>query len=283
MGSHDTRKDAVGGIDFRIQRQLRAYKKADAPPKRVKPIPITIILHLLHAAHDAKQSDDSQAIADLTVIAFCFLLRPGECTGTTTDDAAFTLDDVTLHLHNTPLDTMTAPISQIEAAAAVTLTFTTQKNGTRGEAITHGRSGHPHCCPAMATTRRVIHHRLHKSKASTPLASFCNPRTNRRNNIKAKDVTDVLKHAAAATRSTTGIDPKDVTARSLRAGGAMALLCGNVDHNLIQMLGRWHSDAMMRCLHLQAQPIMNKFVAKMFNNGQHSFNPEETVPIKDEL
>ena len=59
----------------------------------------------------------------------------------------------------------------------------------------------------------------------------------------------------------------------------MALLCGNVDHNLIQMLGRWHSDAMMRYLHLQAQPIMNKFAKAMFNDGNYTFLPDETVPV----
>jgi len=62
----------------------------------------------------------------------------------------------------------------------------------------------------------------------------------------------------------------------------MTLLCGKVDHNLIQMLGRWHSDSMMRYLHLQAQPIMNQFASKMFNDGQYNFLPDETVPLKDD-
>jgi len=58
----------------------------------------------------------------------------------------------------------------------------------------------------------------------------------------------------------------------------MTLLCGKVDHNLIQMLGRWHSNAMMRYLHLQAKPVMQHFAAKMFNHGTYSFHPEEAVP-----
>ena len=59
----------------------------------------------------------------------------------------------------------------------------------------------------------------------------------------------------------------------------MALLCGKVDFDLVKMLGRWHSDAMMRYLFAQAQPIMKKFSVAMFNNGQHAFLPEDTVPI----
>jgi len=61
----------------------------------------------------------------------------------------------------------------------------------------------------------------------------------------------------------------------------MTLLCGKIDHNLIQMLGRSHSDAMMQYLHLQAQPIMNQFTAKMFNHGTYNFLRDETVPLKE--
>ena len=61
----------------------------------------------------------------------------------------------------------------------------------------------------------------------------------------------------------------------------MALLCGKIDQDLIKMLGRWHSDAMMRCLHLQAQPIMKQFATAMFDNGTCAFLPDELVPIHD--
>ena len=43
------------------------------------------------------------------------------------------------------------------------------------------------------------------------------------------------------------------------------------------MLGRWHSDAMMRYLHQQAQPIMKQSAKAMFNDGNYSFLPDETV------
>ena len=61
----------------------------------------------------------------------------------------------------------------------------------------------------------------------------------------------------------------------------MALLCAKVDHNIIQMLGRWHSDAMMRYLHLQAHPLMQHFAARMFNNGTYAFAADEYVPCID--
>jgi hypothetical protein len=61
----------------------------------------------------------------------------------------------------------------------------------------------------------------------------------------------------------------------------MALLCGKVDKNLIQMLGGWYSDAMIRYLHMQTQPIVQHFAAKIYNNGTYSFLPDETVPLLD--
>jgi hypothetical protein len=78
-----------------------------------------------------------------------------------------------------------------------------------------------------------------------------------------------------------GLHPDDISARSLRAGGAMALFNENIDHNIIQMLGRWHSDAMMRYMHLQSKPIMREFAATMFNHGAYTLIPDKTVPLGD--
>jgi len=278
VGTKDIRKDSTGAIDFRMQRQLRCWKRQDAPPTRVKPVPITIIMHILKQACGTARHHDRQMIANITCVAFYYLLRPGECTGTTTDDQPFLLEDMELFLDDKRLNTMTAPLAEIEAATSVAYAFTTQKNGTRGEKTLHGRSGHHLCCPVKATIRMITYHRRHRSPPTAPIASYYTTK-NRRTAIKAKDVTQVLQSAAGALRSTTGLEPKHITARSLRAGGAMALLCGQVDHNLIQMLGRWHSDAMMRHLHLQARPVMQHFAAKMFNHGEHSFQPDESVPM----
>jgi hypothetical protein len=80
----------------------------------------------------------------------------------------------------------------------------------------------------------------------------------------------------------TGIPTSDISARSLRAEGAMAMLVRSIDLNNIRMLGRWHSDAMMRYLHIQAQPIIGNYSSLMFNNGAYTFQPDKTVPIIDD-
>jgi hypothetical protein len=65
---------------------------------------------------------------------------------------------------------------------------------------------------------------------------------------------------------------------SLCAGGVMVLLHGRVDLSNIRMMGRWHSDAMLRYFHVQAQPILGNYAARMFNEGNNSFLPDETRP-----
>jgi hypothetical protein len=79
----------------------------------------------------------------------------------------------------------------------------------------------------------------------------------------------------------TGIEPLEISARSLRAGRDMALLHGKVDLSNIRIMGRWHSDAIMRYLHVHTHPILGKYAARMFNEGTYSFLTDETVPIID--
>jgi hypothetical protein len=100
--------------------------------------------------------------------------------------------------------------------------------------------------------------------------------------IKAKQIADTIRQAMIVNLYHTGISLDEVSARSLRAGDAMALLCGKVNNNLIQMLDRWYSDAMICYLHMQAHPIVQHFAAKMCTNGTYSFLPEETAPLLDD-
>jgi hypothetical protein len=217
------------------------------------------------------------AIADMIVIAFFFLLCPGEYTGTISDDTAFKLQDVGLYIQGRKLDLLAAPEAELRMATSASYTFTTQKNGNRNEKVVQGLSGDPWCCPVKATVRRVLLHRNHKATSVTLLAALY--RGHHRTLIKAKDVTDVLRNAMRLNVHRTGIEASEVSARSLRAGGAMALLHGRVDLSNIRMMGRWNSDAMMRYLHVQAQPILGNYAKRMFNKGTNSFLPDETVSI----
>jgi hypothetical protein len=256
-----------------------ATARKTPPPSRVKPVPIIIVIFILHQAHNQSSTQERQAISDIIAFYFYFLLRPGEYTGIISDDTPLRLTDVELHVDSRAINPVQCSDDDLHAATFVSFTFTTQKNGTKGEVSTHGLSTDPLACPVKAIVRRILHLRQHKATPTTPIASYFH--NGKHLPIKAMDVTTALRLATIATAHHTGLKHSDISARYLRTGSAVALMCGRIDHNTIRMLDRWHSDAMLRYLHLQAKPLMRQFAVTMFNNGNYSFLPTDTVPSGD--
>lgn len=277
MGADDARHNNAGKLDFRLTRQFRAYTREDPPPHRVKPIPVSLIRHV--ANQSVAGSPGAQAVADMIILAFFFLLRPGEYTGSNNDDTPFRLQDVQLWIGTRRIDLYLAPEAELAAATSVSLTFTTQKNGVRGEIVNHGCSGHPFLCPVQVVIRRLRHLRANHATPDTVLASFYEAGQHKL--VQARDITATLKAAAQLLGPQYGYSPTDVSARSLRAGGAMALFNSDVDSDTIRLLGRWQSDAMLRYLHLQAQPAMQGFARRMLDGGDYAFHPHQDIPDLD--
>ncbi len=89
-----------GKLDFRLSRQLASYSKADPPPTRVKPIPLPIIARAANLCYLANTAS-SNTIADMLLLGFFFLLRPGEYAYTDNENAApFRLCDMHLLVQN---------------------------------------------------------------------------------------------------------------------------------------------------------------------------------------
>ena len=98
--------------------------------------------------------------------------------------------------------------------------------------------------------------RQHDAPSDTPLARFKSPQGHWLN-VTAPKITAHLKTTVKLFAGTPlGFTHHDVSARSLRAAGAMALLCSGVDKDIINLIGSWRSNEMMRYLHVQAEPIM---------------------------
>ena len=273
MGSKDCRKDSTGALDFRLSRMFRAYGRQDPPPNRVKPIPISLIRRIANRSDNGTAKD--RAVADMIIIAFFFLLRPGEYTGTENDDTPFRFQDIQLCIGQLVIPLLTSTNAQLWAATSVSLTFTTQKNGVRGEVVNHGLSGHNLLCPVRAVVRQIIHLRSHQATPGTVLATYFH--NNRTYKVQAKDVTAVLRESARVLGPQYNFSEQDVSARSLRAGGAMALFNSNVDSDTIRLIGRWQSDAMLRYLHLQAQPVMQGFASRMLQGRDYVFVPSQVA------
>jgi hypothetical protein len=254
---------------------LRSFTKDDPPPNRVKPVPIQVLRHIAYLAYRSRDPLLT-ATADMIILAFFFLLRPGEYTANTSDTSPFCLQDVQLFVGPTRLDLRQAADELISQATFATLTFTTQKNGVCNEVIGHARSGDLYLCPVLALTRRVLQLRQHRAPQHTPLATVYQDQIPVA--ILPCHITQTLRSAVQILGPGLGFLPSDVSARCLRAAGATALLCANVDSCHIELLGRWHSDQMLRYLHLQAQPLMREFSKKMLAGGNFTLLPNQLVP-----
>jgi hypothetical protein len=276
VGSQDPRLTADGKTTFRLSRQLRGYSKEDPPPDRVKPVPIAVIHHASSLAQH-HGNIESIAIVSMMCLAFFFLCRPGEYTAPTGNNAPFRLIDVTFYVGSRRILAVNATADDLNRATFVTLTFTTQKNAVRGEVIGLGLSGDPFVCPVLATARQVRHLLLHNAPPNTPLCTYYY--NNRAHYVTPKDITITMQASVRALGSAIGFTPKEVSARSLRAAGAMALLCAHVDSDTIKLLGRWRSDEMLRYLTVQAQPIMRNFASRMLQGGQYTLLPNAAIPI----
>ena len=81
LGAKDQQMKSTEKIYGRLQLQFRCYSCQDPPPSRVKPIPVQFLLGLACVAA-ASNDPELQAVTYMIIIAFFFLLRLGEYTGT---------------------------------------------------------------------------------------------------------------------------------------------------------------------------------------------------------
>jgi hypothetical protein len=278
VGSDDPRLNSAHLIDFRLQRTIAAWKKSDPPPKRVKPVPIQVIRRIASTSYSTVSSPLCKAIADMIILAFFFLLRPGEYTDNNgdTNKHPFLLEDIQLFIGDTRLNLLTDSDARLKQARFASLTFTGQKNGVRGEVIGLACSGDPVLCPVQAVIRRVLYLCQNGALPTTPLAHVYNST----DLVTAAAITICIRNAVTELGPTLGFLSHEVSARCLRAAGATALLLAQVDTDIIRLIGRWKSDEMLRYLHVQAYPLMRNYSQQMLSAGTYTLIPNHLVPMR---
>jgi hypothetical protein len=177
------------------------------------------------------------------------------------------------------MQALTSSPRRIQQATYSAITFDDQKNRIKGETIAHGRTFHHLACPTEALKRRVLYLRTHNADPNTPLLSLCRHGT--WEPLKPDRVTHLLKRSATSLPS-LNYAAKDVTARSLRHGGAMALLLGGTDRDTMKLVGRWRSDAIFRYLHSQALPLIAPLASTMLRHGVFTLMPGGLTPAAAE-
>ncbi len=271
LGQPDPRLTTQGTIDLRLTRQLAAYGKEDPPPTRNKPVPTSVLRKAIEYRRLANSSK-AQAIVDMLLLGFYFMLRPGEYAHTKSKESCpFRFKHLHLFAGRHRINHFTAPIHQLYTATSIALEFDKQKNGVRGELITLSRSGHSILCPVVAAISRVQHLRQHNATPNTPLYSYWQQSWK---TIISQDLTYALRTAA----TTLGpAEAESISARSLRSAGAMALYCAGMDKTTIQLLGRWKSDELLRYLHAQAFPITARCAQLMLQHGDFAMIPNQPL------
>jgi hypothetical protein len=278
LGFPDPRKQAPGSSRNHplLASFLQALSAEDDPSTRSYPVNVTILRHLLLSAAAAVADPTQRHLADLCIVAFFWLLRPGEylLTSSAGRSEAFRLCDIAFLIAGRLIPATAASLhdlSELHIERAY-LTFNDQKNAVRGEQISHAPTNDPDLCPCKALARLCLHLQSHGADSLTPISAVFDPHGIRHHATPAL-VTQALRRSATTLQSSTGIDPRLISARSLRPGGATALLCAGVEPDLIQLLGRWKSDAMLRYLRIAAHAHTTNFAQCMLAAGAYTFAP----------
>ena len=257
---------------------LKNLADEDSPTTRAYPANTTIIRKLIENT-DLQHHRDGPLnclAVDLIIIGFFWLLRPGEYLKGASDGRTtpFKIQDIVFNIDGIHYPALTAPLNDSRSLARIrvaSLTFDDQKNAVRGETISHLPTGDDFFCPALALGRIVMRFRAAKlTDGSLPIHRVPQGPTK---HVTPAHVTNLLRGAAAELEGQTGIAPYLLSSRSLRPGGATALLIAGIDSDHIQLLGRWKSDAMFRYLRIQAAMHSHRYSKRMLEHGGYSFQP----------
>jgi hypothetical protein len=176
------------------------------------------------------------------------------------------------HAH---LPQLTCPIKDLDTVLVVCLEFTNQKSGVQGKLIGLGRSGHPHFCPVQACIYCVKHLWSCRAPPTTPLYAFFSTCWQ---GITISIPTMELHNLVAVLGEAMGLTPSDILVRYLQSSDAMALLCSNVDSDLIRILRHWWSNKMLCYSHDQVQPVVAHLAPVMLQHGHFTLLPNWQLP-----
>ena len=91
--------------------------------------------------------------------------------------------------------------------------------------------------------------------------------------LRIAEITTALRAATTLMGPQVGFTPEDVSAQSMRAGGAMALLMVRVNTDTIRLVGRWRSDVMLYFLHTTVKTFLEGLASRMVKYGDYALIP----------
>jgi hypothetical protein len=159
IGNNPTK--VIGSDKFlpAIQIMIDGYAKEDPPTRKMLPVETDVLEVLVEMGCGISRTAHTQAIGDLSLITFYYLLRIGEYTvkgkrNNTKQTVQFKLEDVTF-FKKTKMGQLrclpkNAPDHCILTADSATLKLDNQKNGWKGVCVHQETNGDAFYCPIRA-------------------------------------------------------------------------------------------------------------------------------------
>jgi hypothetical protein len=231
---------------------LDGYTKADLLTKKKLPVEADVPELLIKMGYGKSGSLHAQAVGDLSLITFYYLLLIGEYTVKRQCNRAkrakkqtvqFKLEDVTFFktdkkgiLQCLPRN---APYSLIMTAESATLKLNNQKNGWKGVCMHQEANGEAFNCPVKVLARQVNH--LHKNCGDNKALLSVFYLDGTRYDVTGEDISKGLKMAATLLHypEMRGIPIEHISTHSLQSGSANALALSGYSNMQNQKMGRW--------------------------------------------
>ena len=253
MASGTNPVKSLGNAKFltRLQQTLDGWRHEDPPTSKKLPVESDVPEFLVNESGHRLATALDHTAADLTTVAFYYLLRIGEYTvkGTrngTKRTVQFKMEDVTFFKQDKHGRIMclsrNAPLADILTADGATLKLDNQKNGHKGVCVYQQTTGDPIHCPVRALGRRYQHLREHAADNKTFICAYWID--GKRYNVTDDNISKAVKRAAATLHYPLyrGIPIDRIDTHSLRIGGACALALNGFSEMHIQKMGRWRGD-----------------------------------------
>ena len=245
-------------------------RRTDPPSVPQLALPVTVIVQC-HASAYATTNAQHHASADLSIIAFFYLLRVGEYTAPrqvkrngrlvrATRTIQFRVQDVGFWKHQKQLD-RNASLEELLTAHLATLKISNQKNGKMGQTI-HHEAINKRYCPIKALARRV-NHILRNQGADSSLICVYKHDQELCSVTPTDMITCIRKSVKDLHLDESGIDPDIVGVHSLRAGGAMSLKLHGESDTTIMKQGRWSGLTFLQYIHNQIGHLSKNLSTKM--------------------
>jgi hypothetical protein len=193
-----------------------------------------------------------EAVADLVIIAFFYLLRVGEYTTPHSARTKRTIPlwdcDIRLWYQGKIIPHL-AGLQALMRADSTTICIVHTKNGTKGAVVHHEGIGGP-ICPVAAMAHHIAN--IQQAKSVTCQLNGVYNESGRHSQVSDRDIGIAVQWGATCDcLLTRGYTMNPISLHSLRAGGAMAMKLSGASDSTIMQVGQWSSLTYLTYIHLQ--------------------------------